>query len=545
VNIRNAEGLTAYQLARRLGHTDAAKLLLKHGAVDDLDDRERFLAACAAGDGKAARRSLKAQPDLIQNLAFEDRRLIADAAAAGHLSAVRLMLDLGFDPDAPGDWGGSALHQAVWGGHTRIVQLLLSRGADPNVKQHWGGDALQTAIHGASHAGHRNGPVIVGLLINAMKNRDLTSALEQARKLDNKLVVALLEHAIRKRDEGGRKKSEWKPLMDAAFHGRAEQVKKLLAAGANPDVLSTTAHRYRPLHRAIEFKKGLARGAQHEEVVKVLLAAGADPKRRATFSNVTALQLAATQSPQFVYLLLEHFKPLDIFHASAVCDAKRVEELLRQDKPLARAIDVNGWTPLHYAAASAMYQLDPKHLAAQVRIVKALLGAGADPTAKFLFEGKWPIPVLYHCCGQHDNPAVARVLLEAGTSPLDGESVYHAADEDHRQALELIEQFTDPKKLADECTKCLRTQLHWGRTRGARWLLEHGADPNSLHPESGESALHAAVKRGASKHVIALLLSRGGDPKRKNEKGKTAIQLAAGKPRIAEQLRQHLKARAR
>src|SRR5206468_4462137 len=57
---------------------------------------------------------------------------------------------------------------------------------------------------------------------------------------------------------------DWKPIMDAAFRGDAARVKILLAAGADPNVVSATAHRHRPLHRAIEFKKTQRRGAEHE-----------------------------------------------------------------------------------------------------------------------------------------------------------------------------------------------------------------------------------------------------------------------------------------
>jgi ankyrin repeat protein len=95
-----------------------------------------------------------------------------------------------------------------------------------------------------------------------------------------------------------------------------------------------------------------------------------------------------------------------------------------------------------------------------------------------------------------------------------------------------------PKKLAEQCTMCLRTQFHWGHSKGAAWLLAHGADPNSLYPNSGNSALHAAAKNGASEAVIALLLKHGGDRMVKNKDGKTAIELArtAGKSRVVKQL---------
>ena len=51
-----------------------------------------------------------------------------------------------------------------------------------------------------------------------------------------------------------------------------------------------------------------------------------------------------------------------------------------------------------------------------------------------------------------------------------------------------------------------------GKSRGMKWLLEHGANPNSLHPQFGQSALHAAARHGSSEKVIALLLAHGADP---------------------------------
>ena len=48
------------------------------------------------------------------------------AAAAGHVEAVRMLLDAGYRPDPKSDAdGGRALYSAVAGGHTAIVDLLL------------------------------------------------------------------------------------------------------------------------------------------------------------------------------------------------------------------------------------------------------------------------------------------------------------------------------------------------------------------------------------------------------------------------------------
>ena len=126
--------------------------------------------------------------------------------------------------------------------------------------------------------------------------------------------------------------------------------------------------------------------------------------------------------------------------------------------------------------------------------------------------------------------------MRSGT---DNESVYHASDEGHDACLApVIERYADKKKLAEECTKCLRTQMHWGKSRGMKWLLAHGADPNSLHPQFGRSALHAAALHGSSEKVISILLSDGAIPAAKSAAGETAIQIArkAKKERVVKQL---------
>jgi ankyrin repeat protein len=324
--------------------------------------------------------------------------------------------------------------------------------------------------------------------------------------------------------------------MDAAFLGDVDKLRKLLDAGADPNVVSATGHRYRPLHRAIEPKKLRQRGSAHEKVVKLLLDRGADPKLRGTFGNFTALELAATGEFRFVPLLRKHFEPLDIFHAAACGDDRRVTDLLKADKTIASAKDVNGMMPLHYCCASSAHKLGKAEVEALARIAKMLLAAGADPNGTYLFDRHWPITPLYHACGQQNNAAVATVLLDAGATPFDGESVYHSADEDHRESLALLEHYADKKQLATECTKAMCNLLHWNRSRGVPWLLAHGADPNYLHKKYGDSALHSAIKRRANDRIIKLLLQHGGDPSLKNREGKNAIALAKGKPRILRML---------
>lgn len=152
-DVKNAHGHTAYALAARVGRADVMELLQAIGADTLLSDVDAFLAACARGDGHAARVTLESHPELIQDLTDEDHRSIVFAAASGSTEGVRVMLDAGFDIDIQSDWGGSAVHHAAWHGQRVTVELLIERGADLELKNQYGGTALDTAVWAVEHAG--------------------------------------------------------------------------------------------------------------------------------------------------------------------------------------------------------------------------------------------------------------------------------------------------------------------------------------------------------------------------------------------------------
>ena len=55
----------------------------------------------------------------------------------------------------------------------------------------------------------------------------------------------------------------WQVLMNACYGGHDEVVAFLIDQGADVNVLAPTAHRYRPLHRTVEFKKTAPKTAGH------------------------------------------------------------------------------------------------------------------------------------------------------------------------------------------------------------------------------------------------------------------------------------------
>ena len=151
--------------------------------------------------------------------------------------------------------------------------------------------------------------------------------------------------------------------------------------------------------------------------------------------------------------------------------------------------------------------------------------------------------MLYAVTGQRSVLPIARLLLEAGADPTDGESVFHAAEHFHEEALELLLEYgVQLDHVGEWGNTALYFLLRWHDVareptvgQGVRWLLEHGADPNVRSGADAESALHVAVRRGQSADVVRALLAHGADVQARRADGSTAWLLArrAGRDDVA------------
>lgn len=74
---------------------------------------------------------------------------LLEAAQAGQVEVVRLLLDAGASVHQRDGFRRTALHRASVAGHADVASLLLERGADPRAKNIEG----FTALMGAAHAG--------------------------------------------------------------------------------------------------------------------------------------------------------------------------------------------------------------------------------------------------------------------------------------------------------------------------------------------------------------------------------------------------------
>jgi ankyrin repeat protein len=127
------QGKTPWEHAVARGHLEIARTLAAAGApTSELDEAERFVSLCLAGDERGARAMLGHNPHL---LAQAPKDMISLAAGAGRMDAVNLVADLGFDPNWIDD--AAALHGVAGSGKFEMVRLLVKRGASLTLREPW------------------------------------------------------------------------------------------------------------------------------------------------------------------------------------------------------------------------------------------------------------------------------------------------------------------------------------------------------------------------------------------------------------------------
>lgn len=243
-----------------------------------------------------------------------------------------------------------------------------------------------------------------------------------------------------------------------------------------------------------------------------------------------------------------------LFDAVRGGDAAVVEALLADRPGLARAVlpaaaaphGAAGITALHLAVA-----------AGQAEIVRLLVAAGAELDARngegrtalhdSIELGQRRITELLIAAGAEVDVCSAAILgrlgrlrrlLDAdpglvsdrrtGLSPL----AWAAYGNQTGTAAELLRRGARPDDGELLCAASV------GHVEVGRVLLEHGADPNEIHPGAAGNALHAAAGMRYTDDATAfvvLLLEAGADPAIRSRDGSTALEIAeAGSRRQAE-----------
>jgi len=267
----------------------------------------RLLVASITGDLKTVQKLLSKGADVnaIESDPF------GYACHRGHLDIVKEFIKAGVNVNAQNGW---PLRAAANNGHLDVVQELIKSGADVNLKD----EAGLPPLNFAAYKGHLP---VVQALINAGADVNETAPLSAAVSGGNLEIVKELINAGAPVNP-----SQELPLIAAAYAGDLDIVKELINAGAKlnaqePGIahytawVAATGMDHPQIAKELERAGAKVDQAQKNvalqiaglegnlEVVKKLLAAGADPTWR-NAQGRTARMIAAGQGHVDVVMLL-------------------------------------------------------------------------------------------------------------------------------------------------------------------------------------------------------------------------------------------------
>jgi len=249
------DGASSFAAAARLGRADVLDLFARRGFAEALQGDDAFLAACARADEATARSVAAADPDIVHRIESRDPTLLIDFAGSADASAVRLLLDLGFNiavarTEPPWSRGLTALHEAT--GHCRLqtVELLIARGAPLATTHEKSGRtpldvALISITTQSEFTPHRDLlPIARALLAAGAPFNETSMTLAAAICLDRMADVDHLSGSASRDDKQ-------LALAAAAFYGTIDGVRAALALGANVNALQPGLEHASPLHNAV------------------------------------------------------------------------------------------------------------------------------------------------------------------------------------------------------------------------------------------------------------------------------------------------------
>lgn len=221
-------------------------------AAAEIDDRAAALALLAEGADPNA-----TSPDGATALMW--------AAYHGDVALVRALIEAGADVGVENDFGSSAITEAAIIGSAPIIELLLDAGADPNFENPEGETPLMAASRSGSVEAARL-LVDAGADVNATEGWGGQSGIMwAAARGQADMITFLADHGADVNARGvirqwprktlteprpkDMNKGGFTPLLYAAREGCVECARRLIAAGADPDIADP--ERVTPLNMAL------------------------------------------------------------------------------------------------------------------------------------------------------------------------------------------------------------------------------------------------------------------------------------------------------
>jgi ankyrin repeat protein len=339
------DGETVLMTAARAGNIDAVRILLQHGA--EVNARETYKGQTAlmwaaaehhpdvvkllvekGADWKVRSFDRETKPpklsaaSSISPIARGGLPALAFAAREGDVDSARAMLDGGVDINYGDVDNTTALIVAIMNKQYTFAKFLLDRGADPNIVGGYGRTALYAIVD--------------------MRNEDWSTLPN--RKAEDSLPSIEIVKAVLARGANlntpltaplpGRSGMDagdttlgagTTPLMRAARAGDAEVMKMLLAKGADPKLTTKDASNALMFAAGVGYRDKNTRGSESDalEALKVSIGAGLD-LNQANSKGETALHGAALRGADTIVQFLvdngadvnakmkQGFTPLDV-----------------------------------------------------------------------------------------------------------------------------------------------------------------------------------------------------------------------------------------
>ncbi|MES2378430.1 MAG: ankyrin repeat domain-containing protein [Bacteroidota bacterium] len=199
----------------------------------------------------------------------------------------------------------------------------------------------------------------------------------------------------------------------------------------------------------------------------------------------------------------------DIFTAAILGEEESVAHYLAEDQNNATATaEPYGGNALTYLCLSKYLRLQKRPEAGFLKAAEMLIDAGADPSAGFWNKGEFET-ALYGAAGVVQHAALTQLLVDRGAEVNDEEVCYHSPETWENEAMKVV---VDTGKLGEAYLTMMLIRKHdWHDYEGAKYLLEHGANPNG-DCNRGWYPMHHALKRINGPEMFALLLDHHADP---------------------------------
>jgi len=482
-------GGSPLHIAASLGHEKRVQDLLDDGARVDVtkeDGTTPLHSAATMGHANIVKLLIE-EGAFIEATGNNGATALMMASAMGNKDVVSALLDGGANPDTKHAFGKTtALHFAAEVGRADVVKMLCDRGADVEAEKTTGGGPLHTAADANQTEVVRILVQDCGANINKLLMKDTTPLYLAAQRGFTDVVKELIQLG-----------ADLNYVMPRGKHGG-----HLIAlsseeqnAGHYPMKNTEIGNGATALHAAVE--------NGHFEAAKVLLESGALQSN--SMEGATPLIIALQyHHPKIALLLLQDSYP---------------------DPHINARVPVDGSSALFVASGYGYKD-----------VVRRLLQLKADPNITNR-QGATPLSFAI-TRGNHD---IVTMLIKAGAISTDDEdtdipSTLHAAVQS--KSLSLVKEIfkSNDRDTSDKLVNAKavddQTPLHFsvkGPIKIVKFLLEHGANVNSVVKSTLATPLHMAALHGRA-DIARVLLKHGAklEPRGSDKLyGATPLYLAA------------------